>query len=78
MVRPESKAVNSPVVKLTGREFEVLRLIGEGKDGHDIAADLRLSLKTVNCHKTHIREKLGLKNFTAVIHFATRWLAESG
>ena len=78
IVRPESKAEASPVGRLTAREFEVLRLIGEGKDGHDIAADLHLSLKTVNSHKTHIREKLGLKNFTAVIHFATRWLAESG
>ena len=75
IARPESKAKASPIGRLTDREFEVLRLIGEGRDGHQIAADLHLSLKTVNCHKTHIREKLGLQNANAVIHYATRWVA---
>lgn len=76
IVRPGASAKTSPVGRLTDREFEVLRLIGEGKDGHQIAANLHLSLKTVSCHKTHIREKLGLPNSIAVIHFATRWFAE--
>ena len=76
IVRPNRPARTSSIGKLTDREFEVLRLIGEGKDGHQIATDLHLSLKTVSCHKTHIREKLGLPNSIAVIHFATRWFAE--
>jgi hypothetical protein len=29
----------------------------------------------VSCHKTHIREKLGLEDSVAVAHYATRWLA---
>jgi DNA-binding NarL/FixJ family response regulator len=78
IVRPDSRPTTSPVAQLTDREFEVFQLIGEGKDGHQIAAALHLSLKTVSCHKTHIREKLGLKNALAVIHFASRWLAERG
>jgi DNA-binding NarL/FixJ family response regulator len=73
---PNSHAKDSPIGKLTDREFEVLRLIGEGKDGHRIATDLHLSIKTVSCHKTHIREKLGLQNSVAVAHYATRWFAQ--
>ena len=60
MASPNTRAKDSPIGRLTDREFEVLRLIGEGRDGHQIAADLHLSIKTVSCHKTHIREKLGL------------------
>ena len=76
LVQPKSDKKTSQIGKLTDREFEVLRFIGEGKDGHQIAAALHLSLKTVSCHKTHIREKLGLQNSIAVIHFATRWFAD--
>jgi len=76
VANPAAKAKNTPIGKLTDREFEVLRLIGEGKDGHQIAEDLHLSLKTVSCHKTHIREKLGLRNSVAVAHYATRWFAD--
>lgn len=75
IANPGARAKSSPVGILTGREFEVLRLVGEGKDNQEIADDLHLSIKTVSCHKTHIREKLGLKNPVAVIRFATRWLA---
>ena len=75
MARPNTHAKFSPIGKLTDREFEVMRLIGEGKNGHQIAADLHLSIKTVSCHKAHIREKLGLKDSVAVAHYATRWLA---
>ncbi len=76
MVSPESKARTSPIGQLTDREFEVLRLIGAGKDGRQIAKDLHLSMKTVSCHQGHIREKLGLRNSTALIHFAARWAGD--
>jgi DNA-binding NarL/FixJ family response regulator len=74
--RPDSKAKASPIGRLTDREFEILRMLGEGSDGGEIARSLHLSLKTVNTHRTNIRTKLGLKNAAAVIHFASRWLAE--
>ena len=76
IVSPGTKAKSSPIGKLTDREFEVLRLIGEGKDGRQIAKDLHLSVKTVSCHQAHIKEKLGLVNSTALIHFAARWVGE--
>ncbi|MEQ1851897.1 MAG: response regulator transcription factor [Chthoniobacteraceae bacterium] len=74
--RPGAASSDSPIGKLTDREFEVLRLIGEGKDGHDIARALHLSLKTVHCHRANIRQKLGLKSGAAIVHFASRWVNE--
>jgi DNA-binding NarL/FixJ family response regulator len=76
IVQPGSRATTSPVGNLTDREFEVLRLIGEGKEGHEIAQALHLSLKTVHCHRAKIRQKLGLKTGAAIVHFAARWLSE--
>ncbi len=70
-------SASTPAVsKLTDREFEVLRMIGTGIDAHDIASQLHLSIKTVDTHRAHIREKLGVKNTTELIHFATRWVSE--
>jgi DNA-binding NarL/FixJ family response regulator len=61
---------------LTDREFEIFRLMGQGLEPHAVAAQLHISVKTIDTHRSHIREKLGLKNSTELIHFATRWLNE--
>jgi DNA-binding NarL/FixJ family response regulator len=55
---------------LTDREFEVLRLIGEGKSSKEIARQLHLSPKTVAVHNANIRQKLKVKNTAEVIRFA--------
>ena len=65
---------SSPIEKLTDREFEVFRLIGQGKSTRDIAAQLNLSPKTVDVHRGHIKEKLELKDVTALIRHAVRWV----
>jgi DNA-binding CsgD family transcriptional regulator len=39
---------------------------------------LHLSIKTVDTHRMHIRQKLGLRNATELIHHATRWVGEQG
>lgn len=62
------------ISRLSSREFEVLRLVGEGRDVHEVARTLHLSIKTVNTHRANIRAKLGLKSGVELIHFATRWL----
>jgi len=76
MTGTRSRDSTKPVSKLTDREFEVLSLIGQGKEPHDIAKVLHLSIKTVDTHRGHIKEKLGLKNGTELIHYATRWVSE--
>jgi DNA-binding NarL/FixJ family response regulator len=74
--RPRSSASTSVLGKLTDRELEILRLTGHGKDSRQIAQHLHISLKTVDTHRGHIREKLGLKNSTELIHYAVRWVGE--
>jgi DNA-binding NarL/FixJ family response regulator len=65
---------DSPISYLSDREFEVFQLVGHGKSTREIAAQLHLSPKTVDVHRSHIREKLGLKDATALVRHAVRWL----
>lgn len=64
----------SPIERLTDREFEVFQLIGQGKGTREIAAELHLSPKTVDVHRSHVKEKLGLRDATALIRHAVRWV----
>jgi two-component system invasion response regulator UvrY len=52
---------------LSNREFQVLRLLGSGKKVSEIAASLSLSVKTVSTYRTHILEKMKLKNNAELI-----------
>ena len=70
--RPRGSA--SPIEALTDREFEVFRLIGQGRSTREIANQLHLSPKTVDVHRSHIREKLGLKGTTELVRQAVRWV----
>ena len=65
---------HSPIEQLTDREFEVFQLIGHGKSTRDIAVQLHLSPKTVDVHRSHIKEKLALRDATALIRHAVRWI----
>jgi DNA-binding NarL/FixJ family response regulator len=72
------RASSSPIAELTDREFEVFQLIGQGKSTRDIADQLHLSPKTVDVHRGHIKEKLALKDATALIRHAVRWVETQG
>ena len=76
--RPLTKRTQgqTSIGKLTGREFEVLRLIGQGREPHEIADVLHLSTKTVDTHRNHIRAKLGLKNNTELVCRAVQWAGD--
>jgi DNA-binding NarL/FixJ family response regulator len=77
LARPGTAREGAATVgKLSNREFEVLRLIGQGRDSHDIARTLHLSIKTVDTHRGNIKSKLGLRNGTELIHYAVRWVGE--
>jgi DNA-binding NarL/FixJ family response regulator len=73
-----ASSTSSPLAKLTDREFEIFQLIGRGQNTRTIAAQLNLSPKTVDVHRGHIREKLGLENAAAVVHAAARWFESAG
>ena len=57
---------------LTDRECEVLRLIAQGKRNKEIAAELTVSVNTVETHRKHIMEKLDLHNTAEIVRFAVR------
>jgi DNA-binding NarL/FixJ family response regulator len=62
--------------RLSDRELEVLEMIGAGKEIKAIARALHLSPKTIETHRSHIKEKLKLENARQVARFATQWVAE--
>lgn len=62
------------VEDLSTREREVFRLVGQGLSTREIAETLHLSVKTVETHYAHIKEKLCLKNTRALVHYAADWL----
>jgi len=58
--------------QLTKREMEVLSLIVAGKSYSEIGEELCISTKTVDTHKTHILDKLGLKNTIELVKYALK------
>jgi DNA-binding NarL/FixJ family response regulator len=67
----------SPIDSLTDREFQVFRLIAEGVGPSEIANRLQLSVKTIETHREHIKEKLGLKSGTELTRFSLQWSMEN-
>jgi two-component system response regulator NreC len=57
---------------LTGREKEILTLIASGSSNQQIAEKLFISIKTVQTHRAHILEKLGLHDRTELVRYAIR------
>jgi DNA-binding NarL/FixJ family response regulator len=55
---------------LSKREMEVLQLVASGKSDKEVADQLFISAKTVNTHKMHILDKLGLKNTAELVRYA--------
>jgi DNA-binding NarL/FixJ family response regulator len=57
---------------LSAREREVLQLIAEGKGPRQIASRLHISVKTVESHRAHIMEKLGIRTVAGLTKYAIR------
>jgi two-component system, NarL family, response regulator NreC len=68
----ESLAVDGVYEKLTGREREILHLAAEGHDRKAVAKRLFISERTVETHRAHIMNKLGLHSQTDLVRFAIR------
>jgi len=69
---------DDPVSLLTDREFEIFELIGKGHEVREISHALGVSPKTVETHRTNIKEKLKLKNARQVTRLAVQWLGQRG
>jgi DNA-binding NarL/FixJ family response regulator len=62
----------SHVHHLTPRQKQILHLIAEGKNVKQIAFELKVSIKTVESHRTQLMERLGIPNATALVRYAAR------
>ncbi len=63
-----------PLECLSDREMEVFELIGQAKGNHEIACQLGISPRTLDAHRAHIREKLGLEDSKELTRHAIRWV----
>jgi DNA-binding NarL/FixJ family response regulator len=57
---------------LTARQREVLQLVAEGRSAKEIAAELKISIRTAEAHKAHILEALGLQTTAELVQYAIR------
>ena len=63
-------AQGPPHAALSDREFQIFKLIGEGKSVSDIAERLHLSVKTVSTHKSNILQKMHMTTQAELIRYA--------
>jgi DNA-binding CsgD family transcriptional regulator len=59
---------------LSDRELQVFRLIGQGRTTRQIAETLTLSIKTIESHLEHIKNKLNLTTSAELAQRATHWV----
>jgi len=62
------------IESLSDRELEVLELIGNGLGSREIAQKLHLSIKTIESHREHIKNKLSIDSTAELAQHATRWV----
>jgi DNA-binding NarL/FixJ family response regulator len=60
--------------QLSDRELQVFRLIGSGLGTSRVAKELQLSVKTIETHRQHIKQKLGLIRGTELTRQAADWM----
>jgi len=60
--------------RLTDRELEVFQMLGQGLGTREIARQLHLSVSTVETHRAHIKEKLGLRSGMELVRRAVTWV----
>lgn len=69
---------DSLVDRLSDRELEVFQLLGRGHETREMADKLKISSKTVQVYREHIKEKLNLENSTQLIQQAALWVQSKG
>ena len=65
-----------PIARLSNRELQVIHHIGASRDNRQIARLMSVSVKTVEAHRSKIKEKLKLRTTCDLIRFATHWVEQ--
>lgn len=66
-------AADASAENLTDRELQVLQCLGTGLSTREIATKMRLSIKTVETYREHLKHKLGLRNAEELVYYARNW-----
>ncbi|HEV2319090.1 MAG TPA: response regulator transcription factor [Verrucomicrobiae bacterium] len=74
ITQPHAAPTISDIETLSDRELEVYRLLGQGRGTRQIAAELHLSVSTVETHRAHIKEKLNLNSTPELLRHAVEWV----
>lgn len=74
---PPADHAEDPLARLSNREMQVLAKLGRGLSSRDIAADLTLSVKTVESHRQSIKRKLNLATNSQLLQYALTFAAET-
>src|SRR5690242_7982825 len=61
-----------PGFPLTNREVEIIQLLAEGKSNKQAAAELGVSNRTVESHRTHVMKKMNFRSFSDLVRFAVK------
>ncbi len=69
----KDKLKKGMIEALTDRELQVLQQLGLGKNTRTIGDELHISVKTVETHRSHLKEKLQLADSQALVQFAVEW-----
>lgn len=69
-MRGRDGMIRANATRLTSRETEVLQLVAEGSANKQIAADLGISIKTVEKHRQHIMDKLRIHETAGLTRYA--------
>lgn len=72
--RPSSSSLGN----FTDRELEIFRLLGTGLVAREIAKRLQVSIKTIETHRSRIKEKLGVRRASEVVALAAQWMHTAG
>jgi DNA-binding NarL/FixJ family response regulator len=72
--KKNTAAIASPLERLSDRELEIFRLLGQGVGTRQIAELLHLSISTVESHRARIKEKLGIGSATELLQHAVKWV----
>jgi two-component system response regulator NreC len=70
VLAPAPREPARPPDDLTQREFDVLRLLALGHTNAEIAAQLQLSVRTVEAHRAHLQRKLGRPSRAELVRYA--------
>ncbi len=74
MMENQAEGRKGGLDSLSTRELQIFRLLGEGKNNKQIAAELGVSSKTVDAHRENIKHKLGIGDSISLIKHAVSWV----